>query len=170
MTGTEYENNITSLNMEHESYANYIEESKKMIASAITDMGVATSNQETLEMMANNIRNLPSKSRGFEFSLSSGPNGSGCTSVGQFHIKIGEYKKLTIPFSKGIVATGGTVSFQYLRIDVGGTVIKQWTSLPTTDYELDLTQYDSTKKLVVILAANTSGAWGSYRIDQITVQ
>lgn len=58
MTETEYEDNITSLNQSHTDYANYIQESKAQIASAITEMGVETSNDETLETMVNNIKSI----------------------------------------------------------------------------------------------------------------
>ena len=52
-------NQIDTLNTEHDAYKKYIAESKAQIASAITDMGVTTSNEVTLETMANNIRNIP---------------------------------------------------------------------------------------------------------------
>ena len=58
MTETEYENTITELNQSYEDYAKNIKESKKKIASAITEKGVKTSNEETLENMANNIKNI----------------------------------------------------------------------------------------------------------------
>ena len=58
MTEGEYEDNITALNQSHTDYANYIQESKIKIATALTDMGVPTSNEETLETMASNIRSL----------------------------------------------------------------------------------------------------------------
>lgn len=58
LTEAQYDNNITSLNKSHEEYANYIEESKKKIASAITSMGVETSEGSTLEIMVDNIKNI----------------------------------------------------------------------------------------------------------------
>ena len=58
MTETEYENSIKELNTSHEDFVNYIKESKTQIASAITDMGVETSNEETLETMASNIKKI----------------------------------------------------------------------------------------------------------------
>lgn len=61
MSDTEYENNIASLNASHTDYANYIQEIKTKIASDITDMGVNTSAEETLENMVNNIRSIDRK-------------------------------------------------------------------------------------------------------------
>ena len=55
---TNLNNQITELNKAHTNYANYIEESKMKIANAITDMGVETSSDVTLETMANNIRSI----------------------------------------------------------------------------------------------------------------
>ena len=49
---------ITQLNKSHTDYANSIEESKKKIASAITEKGVDTSSDVTLDTMADNIRNI----------------------------------------------------------------------------------------------------------------
>ena len=62
MTEVEYEDSITFLNNAHEEYANYIKESKAKIASAITEMGVETSEEDTPEIMASNIRSILGKS------------------------------------------------------------------------------------------------------------
>lgn len=58
MSEIEYETYISSLKKSYEDYANYIEESKQKIASSITEMGVTTSGEETLEIMANNIKRI----------------------------------------------------------------------------------------------------------------
>ena len=60
MTEGEYENYITTLHQSHEDYAKYIQTCKEQIARAITDMGVETSQDENLEKMADNIRNINS--------------------------------------------------------------------------------------------------------------
>ena len=60
MNEAEYESSITSLNKSNEEYVNHIEESKKIIARAITDKGVETSEEDTLEIMASNIKNIKS--------------------------------------------------------------------------------------------------------------
>ena len=58
MTEVEYEKNITDLNQSLENYMKFIKECKTQIASAITDMGIATSNEATLETMSSNIRSI----------------------------------------------------------------------------------------------------------------
>ena len=58
LTEGEYENPITLLNQSHEEYTNYIQASKVKLASAITEMGVLTSDEDTLENMANNIKSI----------------------------------------------------------------------------------------------------------------
>ena len=54
---------ITQLNKSHTDYANSIEESKKKIASAITEKGVKTSSDATLETMSDNIENISNDSK-----------------------------------------------------------------------------------------------------------
>lgn len=49
---------IKNLNQSHEEYANYIQESKIKIASAITNKGIETASTDTLETMINNIENI----------------------------------------------------------------------------------------------------------------
>ena len=58
MTELEYEDEISKLNESHTDYSNHIQESKKQIATAITDMGVNTSNNANAETMSNNIRSI----------------------------------------------------------------------------------------------------------------
>lgn len=53
---TQLNSQITALNAEHTEYMQHIQTCKTQIASALTDMGVETSDQETLEIMANNIK------------------------------------------------------------------------------------------------------------------
>ena len=52
---TDLNNQINSLNTGHTEYMNYIESCKNKIATALTNEGVETSNQATLETMANDI-------------------------------------------------------------------------------------------------------------------
>ena len=52
---TELNNQINALNGEHTEYMNYIQTGKTSIATALTNEGVATSNEATLETMAENI-------------------------------------------------------------------------------------------------------------------
>ena len=49
---------IDDLNESYTEYYNYIQIAKKEIASAITEKGVETSNIDSLETMANNIKNI----------------------------------------------------------------------------------------------------------------
>ena len=48
-------NQINALNAEHTDYMNYIQTCKTKIATALTNEGVATSNEATLETMSENI-------------------------------------------------------------------------------------------------------------------
>ena len=52
---TDLNNQINALNAEHTDYMNYIQTCKTAIAAALTAEGVTTSNQTTLETMAENI-------------------------------------------------------------------------------------------------------------------
>ena len=52
---TDLNNQINSLNAEHTEYMNYKQTCKAKIATALTNEGVTTSNQVTLETMAGNI-------------------------------------------------------------------------------------------------------------------
>lgn len=58
---TDLNNQINALNVEHSEYINYIETCKTQIATALTNEGVSTSNQATLETMAENISKIQSK-------------------------------------------------------------------------------------------------------------
>ena len=67
---------ITALNAEHTEYMQNIQNCKTQIASAITDKGVATSDQETLETMANNIRNISTNVSSNKLKYIGGTGGS----------------------------------------------------------------------------------------------
>lgn len=60
MTESEYDNQIAELNKSHTDYAEYVQRCKTTIATAITDMGVQTSSNDTVDTMANNIKNISS--------------------------------------------------------------------------------------------------------------
>ena len=49
---------INTLNTEHTEYMNYIQTCKNQIAAALTNEGVTTSNQATLETMAENVSKI----------------------------------------------------------------------------------------------------------------
>ena len=51
-------NQINSLNTAHTEYMNYIQTCKTAIASALTNEGIVTSANDTLETMATNIENI----------------------------------------------------------------------------------------------------------------
>ena len=55
---TELNNQINSLNAGHTEYINYIQTCKTKIATALTNEGVPTSDQATLETMAGSISNV----------------------------------------------------------------------------------------------------------------
>lgn len=55
---TELNNQINTLQISHEEYSKYIQNKKEEIAVALTEMGVETSVEETIETMINNIRNI----------------------------------------------------------------------------------------------------------------
>lgn len=54
----ELNNQINSLNAEHTAYMNYIQTCKNKIATALTNEGIETSSEETLETMAENISKI----------------------------------------------------------------------------------------------------------------
>ena len=55
---TDLNNQINALNTEHTEYMNYIQTCKAQLASAITDMGIETSESASLDTMASNIRSI----------------------------------------------------------------------------------------------------------------
>ena len=55
---TNLNKSIEELNLSHTEYSNYIQNSKKQIATALTNEGVETSEDELLETMASNIRRV----------------------------------------------------------------------------------------------------------------
>ena len=55
---TDLNNQINALNTEHTEYMNYTQTCKAQLASAITDMGVETSEDASLDTMASNIRTI----------------------------------------------------------------------------------------------------------------
>ena len=57
---TDLNNQINALNAEHTEYMNYIQTCKAQLASAITDMGIETSDNANVDTMVSNIRNLKS--------------------------------------------------------------------------------------------------------------
>lgn len=80
MTETEYDSQITELNKSHTNYAEYIETCKETIANAITDMGIETESTDTIDTMANNIRNIKSGVepliRSYTITLTGATNGA----------------------------------------------------------------------------------------------
>lgn len=58
MTETEYDSQISELNKSHTNYADYVQTCKTAIASAITDMGIETSEEASVDTMVNNIRSI----------------------------------------------------------------------------------------------------------------
>ena len=59
---TDLNNQINALNTEHTEYMNYIQRCKAQLASAITDMGVETSENANIDAMVNNIRSITGSS------------------------------------------------------------------------------------------------------------
>ena len=55
MSEIEYDNSITELNKSHEDYAIQVQENKRKIAIAITNQGINTSADATIDTMVNNI-------------------------------------------------------------------------------------------------------------------
>ena len=55
---TDLNNQINALNAEHTEYMKYIQTCKAQLASAITEMGVETSEDASVDTMASNIRNI----------------------------------------------------------------------------------------------------------------
>ena len=55
---TDLQTQIDNLNLEHKEYANSIQTAKRNFATAITNQGVATTENDTLEAMSNNISKI----------------------------------------------------------------------------------------------------------------
>ena len=134
MTGTEYENSIKSLNTSHEDYAKNIEEGKKKIASAITDMGVITSDEETLENMANNIRNISTNKDASSISYDNTQSALSSTNVqgavDEIQSEVGELND-SLSDIKTSFQSGHHLNF----LKIGKTVMVQslaWVTLPYT--------------------------------------
>ena len=60
MTDIEYESRITQLNKSNEDYAFKVQSDKQKIALAITEMGIETSKDSTIETIVDNIKNIKS--------------------------------------------------------------------------------------------------------------
>ena len=58
MTETGNESQIETLNQSHQSYKEYIDASKKQLATAITNKGVETTSDSTLEIMTANVNKI----------------------------------------------------------------------------------------------------------------
>lgn len=75
MTETEYESKITELNKSHTEYATQVQLNKKKIADAITNQGVQTLEDDTIETMTENIGKIVGKDD-ITFTLSAYTTGS----------------------------------------------------------------------------------------------
>ena len=132
MTDEEYEGNITSLNQSHMNYANYVEASKTKIASAITDMGVNTSNDASPETMSSNIRSIARNASSISYDntdtglISTNVQGA----VDELNDSLGEQIKRIVLIS---------VSFDNLASEKG------------TNKIVDLTSYGFTKAPIPLL-------------------
>lgn len=60
MMNTEYESEITQLNKSHEEYVSQVKSNKEQIALAITEMGIETLKDSTIETIVANIKNIKS--------------------------------------------------------------------------------------------------------------
>lgn len=58
---TDLNNQINALNTEHTEYMNYIQTCKAQLARAITDMGIETSENASVDRMAQNIKSITTK-------------------------------------------------------------------------------------------------------------
>lgn len=66
MTNTEYESQILELNNSHTEYALKVQTDKQKIASAITEMGIETSENASADIMATNIKNITNNKQSYD--------------------------------------------------------------------------------------------------------
>lgn len=99
----------------------YVSNGKKLIASAITDKGIITSNEDTFEVMANNIKNIETKTNDkllYNFGVIS-DNHCAMAYNGQdkMVMALNSYKNLGVDFliSCGDITTDNLEHLQWLR-------------------------------------------------------
>ena len=135
MTEAEYEDNIKSLNTSHEEYAKYVEESKKKIASAITDMGVITSSEATPETMSSNIRSIARNSEMIELWRNSSYFDDTWTrsyyeDYASIPLNLSDYKYVVITYEYGLTDRSCPVT-TFIEVGKGGWCFAS-SSFPTT--------------------------------------
>ena len=95
MTEVEYESKITELSKSHENYALQVQTNKEKIANAITEMGVETSEEDTLETMVSNIKSISNSS---QVNVKYIPNQTYSSKYGNYiiDVDISEYESIFI--------------------------------------------------------------------------
>ena len=148
MTEIEYEDYITSLNQSHIDYANYIQECKTQIASAITDKGVQTSDEETLEAMANNIKSIARDASSIEGKILSDEKYSASTTA-----EIGATVTFTAEKQGSLVVFGSGYSDAGTNGSYGGrmTITKNDVEIATHHDGNICTLFEDMKALVFVI-------------------
>ena len=151
MSGIEYEDSITTLNKSHTDYANSIEESKKKIASAITEKGVQTSSDATLDTMADNIKNISTKKDCAFIILNSIP-----TNIWSSWCMFYEDEVYNVSHAGYTTSESGTKYLSTTCGEYGTVTIKQYTCTftPTKNFEGRVFYQDGTSENVSFVAGS----------------
>ena len=117
---TDLNNQINALNTEHTEYMNYIQTCKVQLASAITDMGIETSENASIDTMVINIRSI---------------SGASSTDTVKYLLKEGEIVSDDL---KSITVTSGSYSSN--EDSIGKNLFVNTTSAAIC-FKIDLTNY-----------------------------
>ena len=106
---TDLNNQINALNTEHIEYMNYIQTCKAQLANAITDMGVETSENISIDTMVINIRSISGTSSGDDVVYVDGARSNGVAASSGSSIN----KTYTATKKCRILVVGGTQSYNH---------------------------------------------------------
>ena len=127
MTEIEYDNSINELNKSHEEYAIQVQNNKTKIATALTDMGVDTSENASIDTIISNIRNIAGITDLITQHKGHGQGGGSglCT----YTVDSSYYGKHAIVFMAGAIANctdnNGSMGVTISGLEVEETIFKK---------------------------------------------
>ena len=136
---TELNNQINSLNVEHTDYMNYIQSCKAKLANALTNEGVTTSNEATLETMAESISKVL-QARTSDATATADNITKGCTAYvnGQLITGTGADNNLFYNLGMSDSTSNLTLSFSYTNKEEGN---KSYTTPSDCDFLIAIVSY-----------------------------
>lgn len=136
---TELNNQINSLNVEHTDYMNYIQSCKAKLANALTNEGVTTSNEATLETMAKSISKVL-QARTSDATATADNITKGCTAYvnGQLITGTGADNNLFYNLGMSDSTSNLTLSFSYTNKKEGD---KSYTTPSDCDFLIAIVSY-----------------------------